>query len=78
MFKQALQKYSWKKKKENGSSAIPVLLNEKIHCTMLPWPGRLSEWMANLISLAMSFMEAAVLALLTSSDLFFCSFVANN
>lgn len=77
MFKQALQKYSYKKKKISFSE-IPVLFNEKIHCMMLPWPGRLSEWIANLISLAKGFMEAVVLALLTSSDLFFCSFVANN
>lgn len=68
MFKQALQKYSDQKK--ISSSAIPVLLNENIHCMMLPWPGRLSEWTANLISFAKGFMGAAVLALLTSSDFF--------
>lgn len=75
MFKQALQMYSYKKK---SSSAIPVLFNEKIHYMMLPWPGRLSEQIANLISLAMGFMETVVLAWLISSDLLFFSFIANN
>lgn len=73
MFKQALRKYSDKKK--ISSSSIPDLFNENIHCMMLPWPGRLSEWTANLISLAKGFMEAAVLASLTSNDFFFPLFI---
>lgn len=78
MFKQALQMYSYQKKKKKCSSAIPVIFNEKIHYMMLPWPRRFSEQIANLISLAMGFMEAVVLAWLISSDFLFCSFVANN